>query len=386
MRGTIWKYYLFTFFVNLRFFSAILVPFFTQEAGLNLFQIQILQSWYMLWIFLLEVPTGLISDYFGRKYSLGLGAIFLTLAIAIFTLEPSYAFFFLAEALYALSIALMSGSDKAYLYDALDEEGKLHESKSNFGKSNSVALIGFLISGTLSGFIASSFGLKAPMILSVVPFMIAAVVILTSREPKKNKKGTRLTYHKILKEGVSYLYNHKILRVLAADAIIVSATAYFVFWLYPSLLKMLNVPLAYYGLVYVLLIGAQILVSINFTKLEKLFGSGRRFFQFGALVTGISFILAGLFPNPVTVLLFIIFAGGFGISRFELMNAYMNNNIASLERATILSFISMVRRTVLIFLNIFVGYFATKSLPITLIVLGCLSFIALFISKEEHFV
>lgn len=73
--NTIWKYYLFSFLRDFAFFSAVLIPFFTKWGGISMTQVQLLQSWFMLWIFIMEVPTGAIADFFGRKHSLCLGTI-----------------------------------------------------------------------------------------------------------------------------------------------------------------------------------------------------------------------------------------------------------------------------------------------------------------------
>ena len=63
VNSTISRYYAFVFFKDLAFFSAVLVPFFTDWGGINLTQVQILQSWFMFWMFILEIPTGAVADF-----------------------------------------------------------------------------------------------------------------------------------------------------------------------------------------------------------------------------------------------------------------------------------------------------------------------------------
>src|SRR5688572_28951228 len=60
------KNYVYAYFKNFAFFSAVLVPFFTDWGHITLFQVQILQSWFSVWVFLFEVPTGAIADKIGR--------------------------------------------------------------------------------------------------------------------------------------------------------------------------------------------------------------------------------------------------------------------------------------------------------------------------------
>ena len=56
-------------------FESVLVLFFTEWGGITLQQALILQSWFMGWMFLLEIPTGTVADYFGRKISLVLSQV-----------------------------------------------------------------------------------------------------------------------------------------------------------------------------------------------------------------------------------------------------------------------------------------------------------------------
>src|SRR5258708_34388272 len=90
MKKTIYQYYAFAFFRNLSFYSAVLIPFFTLWGHISLGQTQLLQSWSMLWIFLLEVPTGVIADRFGRKYALALGSIIVAVAVLIYGSLPYF--------------------------------------------------------------------------------------------------------------------------------------------------------------------------------------------------------------------------------------------------------------------------------------------------------
>lgn len=59
--------YLWRALMHMHFFAGVLVPFFTDWGGLSLNQMFLLQAWFFLWIFLLEVPTGALADKYGRR-------------------------------------------------------------------------------------------------------------------------------------------------------------------------------------------------------------------------------------------------------------------------------------------------------------------------------
>ncbi|EKD95279.1 MAG: major facilitator superfamily MFS_1, partial [uncultured bacterium] len=338
-------YYFYTFFRNFAFFAAVLVPFYTEWGGITLFQAQLLQSWFTFCVFALEVPTGAVADYFGRKYSLFLGAVAVGIGAIVYGLVPNFLIFILGEFIFALGIALMSGADNALIYDTLKNEKKEQESKKIFGQAYSFSMMGMLISAPLGGFIAFRYGLNYAMILTSVPYFFAAVLSLFLVEPKRKRElveGVR--YFQIIRSGILYFAKHSQLRLMALDAIIIASTGYFVIWLYQPVLLKLNIPITMFGLIHAAFVFSEIVVAANFVRLEKIAKSPENFLRLSVVLTALGFFIVGIFPSLWSVFLLIILAGGFGLTRFEYYSALMNKYINSTERATVLSAISMVRR------------------------------------------
>lgn len=373
MKSTVWRFYAYNFLRQLGFFSAVLVPFFTEWGGITLFQVQLLQSWFMLWIFLLEVPTGAIADFFGRKYSIALGAFVTAVGALVYGSAPRFELFLLGEFLMAMGFALSSGADQALLFDTLVESGREQESKRIFAKAHTFTLLGIMASAGIGGVIAKYMGLAAPMLLFSIPCILAAFIALSWREPNVHQGVTeQRRYGEILKQGFLFFYRHGALRLLALDAIVVSAGGYFVIWLYQPLLQQIHIPIYYFGIGHMIFTTAEILIAASFIRMTKLFGSGKNYFRYTALLTAIPFFIVILFPNIVTIGLFVILSGGFGMTRLELMSASMNAHIPSEHRATVLSSISMFRRFSLVLLNPLVGFMASKSLFGALFFVGLL--------------
>src|SRR5260221_9616471 len=91
MKSTLLRYYAFSALWNVLFISPLIVPFFTQWGHITLFQVQLLQSWYSLWFFLFEVPSGILADRVGRKYTMSIAAFIVALACLIYASIPNYA-------------------------------------------------------------------------------------------------------------------------------------------------------------------------------------------------------------------------------------------------------------------------------------------------------
>jgi MFS family permease len=384
MNKTINRYYLYKFLVDFSLFSAVLVPFFTKWGGITLLKVQFLQSWFMFWIFILEVPTGVIADYLGRKYSIALGAIMISIGALVYGSVPKFEIFLLGEFLFATAIALQSGADSALLYDSLKEANRKNESKKVFGRAYSIKMLGIFLSAPLGSMVANRFGLNAPMLLSAIPFLLAGIVVWTIKEPKRfEKTSEQKRYLEIAKKGIQYFRGHRVLRLLALNAVLVASAAYFVIWFYQPLLTKIGMPIIYFGWFHALLVAAEILISANFIRLEKWFKSSQRFLKFSAVITGLSFFLVAVYPHLITIILFIVLAGGFGLTRLELMSAHMNRFIPSEQRATILSSISMFKRFALVIFNPIVGLIADRSLGLALFLVSLLPLTVLLLKEVK---
>ncbi|HVF69770.1 MAG TPA: MFS transporter [Xanthomonadales bacterium] len=385
IRSMIWRYYAYSFFSTMIFFSAVLIPFFTKWGGLNLFQVQLLQSWFALWLFALDVPSGVIADRIGRKYTVSLGCLIFAAALLLYGSTPSFSIFLISEFLAALGLSLISGADEAILYEVLKENGLEQESKKYFGRANSFKMAGILV-GALSGsLIAGHFELNVPTLLSAIPLLIAGIIAWTFTEPKvHSKKLEKIDVIKNLKNGYVYLLRHKTLRLLALDMIVVWIAGYFVIWLYQPMLENAGVAIVYFGLFQALFVLAQIIVSHNFSFLEKVFGSAKSYLRFSAIVTGLAFILVAVIPNVLTILIFVLFAGGFGLSRRVLMSSYMNKFIPSEQRATVLSSVSTFGRLSIALVNPIVGLIATQSIQFAALFIGLLPLALFFFSPIEQ--
>jgi len=375
------KNYLYAFFKNFAFFSAVLVPFFTNWGGISLFQVQILQSWFSVWVFVLEVPTGAIADKIGRKHSITLGAITIAIATIVYGSIPSFYIFLLAEFLFAVGYALNSGADQALLYDTLKSQGREDESKKVLGVADALTLAGMMMAALMGSVIASRLGLNAPQYLTAIPMLIAASIAWSIPEPKVHTNSESKRYLDIVKQGFGTIRKNPVIRTLAFDSVVVSSAAYFVVWYYQPFMEKLGIPIIYFGLAHAILIGSEILVSSNFARLEKILGVGKAYLRNSAILVTSVFLLAALYQHWVTLLLLIIIGGGVGYTRATYITAIANKHIDSSSRATTLSSIGMIRRLALVPLNPAIGYLAGRSLPLAFVVISLFPLSSLFINE-----
>ncbi|MBT5023053.1 MFS transporter [Candidatus Woesearchaeota archaeon] len=394
-QANIWKLYLFQFFMSLHFMGGVLVPFYLDWGGISFTQIMILQSVFVFSIFLLEIPTGAVADFFGRKTSIVLGALITAISAFVYTSYPSFYVFLVGEFMWALGFALLSGAHEALVYDSLKKIKKENTSKKIFGKMQSLSLIGLMISAPIGSIIAVKFGLRYAFMAIGIPMFISFIIALTIKEPivkkiNSNKKNNqkRPSYLKTITEGINYFRKHRILKILAFDMISVSTLAFFVIWTYQPLLTTLGIHLIYFGIVHSAITGIQIPVLNGFDKLEKLVRSKKRYLFLSALITGIGMIIMGVSKYVPLTIFAILLVSAFGLSRQTLFNNYLNKYIESHNRATVLSSISMMSKLSRAIAYPIIGLLVEQSLTMTLVILGFALIIVSLISKveEEHLI
>ncbi|MFH2020786.1 MAG: MFS transporter [archaeon] len=379
--NNITKLYFFNFFRHLHFMSAVLVPFFLTWGGITYLQMMFLQSWFVIWITILEVPTGTIADHFGRKTSIILGVFINAFAAFIYALFPSYYLFLLAEFLWAVSFTLVSGADEALLYDSLKEMKKEKESKKILGRYGSSALLGIVIAAPIGSFIAR-YGLQYPTMAIVIPMFIAGLIGLTIREPKFKREQEN--YFDTLFKGINYFLRHKELKILAFDSISISVISFMIIWTYQPKLLELGFALTMLGFVASASTIFEIIFQNNFENLEKLFGSRKNYLFFSAISLGIAFIGLALTRQIWIAVILIVMIFAVGFTRRNLISNYMHKYIESKNRATVISSVSMLDGLGRAIVYPLVGILAGISLQLCLLVLGSIAIIFSIFSRVEE--
>ncbi len=362
--------YVFQFCMSMHFIGGVLVPFFTEWGHLSLTQVMLVQSWFMLWIFILEVPTSTIADKYGRKFSVTLGSIALLAAVIVYSSFPSLAVFLAGEFLWALSGALISGAENALVYDMLKAAGRESESKRVYGKIGISFRLAILIAAPIGSIIAMYIGLRETMLYMAVPTACGVVAILLIKEPADGRTLVHRDYRAILFKGLKNFAHNKPLKRLAANMIGVALVSYGVIWLYQVKLASIGVPIEYFGIVHASIVASEALVISGFHRLEGFLRSKRRLLMLTSAVLGGSFVVLAFVNDVVPVVIAILLAGGFGMSRFTLFDSYFNKHIPSEERATTLSTISMFRTFGQAAFNPLLGVIMDWSQPCTFVILG----------------
>ncbi len=369
-RANVRRVYAWKLLTSLHFFTGVLIPFFTQWGGITLQQVLWIQSWFMLWIVALEIPTGAFADRHGRRASMLCATFCLIAAVGYYATHRGFAHFLVAEFLWAAASAFASGADEALAYDSLkaaDEEGA---SKKALARLGTAEIFAISIAAPVGSLVASRYGLRAPMALGLIPYFIAIPVALSLREAPRVAPQERPGYWAVMTGGARYFATHKILRALAFDSVTVWALSFMTIWLYQPRLQELGVPLVFFGFVTAGATLFQAAVLLNVSVFERFFGGPRRYLLWSALIPGACYLTLAFARAPLIVAALIVLVPGFGLSRSVLINNYMHKHVDSERRATVLSAASMARQLFTACVYPVVGWAAQKSLTWTFAGLG----------------
>lgn len=189
------------------FFSLLLwIPIFYEyqkRIGLNDVQIFTIQSIYYTVFCLLEIPTGVLADALGYRFSMRFGAIILVFANALPIFFLNYASFLLHFILIALSRSLISGASSAYLYDGLRAQGASStEYKAIEGNSRSYGLVGKVLIWPFIGYLME-WKFSLPYTLTTIGSVLAVVcafMLPPDQRPLEPESGKKSKGFGLLKE------------------------------------------------------------------------------------------------------------------------------------------------------------------------------------------
>ncbi|MBW2995996.1 MFS transporter [Candidatus Woesearchaeota archaeon] len=350
----IWKYYIFVFLKNMNLIVPIFMLFFL-ENGLSLTQAMFLITIACVMGLVLEIPSGVFADLWGRKGSMILGALCLIGGYFIRAASTSFIEFAGSMVILATGAAFISGADKAMIYDSLKEIKKEHLYKKIAGTENFFASGGMAIGSLIGGSIAI-FGLRKAHYAMLIPMGLLLLISFTFKEPEMYKKVIKRNYLGHLKEGVIFSFTHKRVRNLILFSGLMIGLMMTSHMFYQPYMKQIGVPLEAFGVLYLLFLGVAAVSAKGAYKIEKKLGEKKSIIMI-PLLLALQLFLIGKFSFYNAFLFLFIGEFIWGFNRPILAN-YINEHVESYHRATVLSVNAMGHKIVWAIAAPLIGLFA----------------------------
>jgi MFS family permease len=329
---------------------------FLLDAGLSNLEAFAANAFFTAGMVLFEVPTGIVADTVGRRASYLLGTVTLSASTLLYVLlwqvEAPFWQWAVVSILLGLGFTFFSGAVEAWLVDALTATGFTGEMESVFARGQVVSGAAMLTGSVAGGFIAQQTSLGVPFVLRGLILVVMFVVAFTFMHDigfTPEKGGRPLTeVRNVASASIEYGWRVPAVKWLMVESLFTGGVGFYAFYaLQPYLLELYGDPEAYQiaGLVAAIVAGAQILGGVVAPTIRRLFHRRTSALIATAAVSVSTLGLIGIVENFWVVIGGIVVWGLMFAASMPIRQTYLNGLIPSRQRATILSFDSLMDST-----------------------------------------
>jgi len=329
---------------------------FLLDAGLSNLEAFAANAFFTAGMVLFEVPTGIVADTAGRRLSYLLGTVTLSASTLLYVLlwqvQAPFWQWAVVSILIGLGFTFFSGAVEAWLVDALTASGFTGEMESVFGRGQIVSGVAMLVGSVAGGFIAQQAGLGVPFVLRGLILLVMFVVAFRLMHDigfTPERGGRPLAeMRKVAAASIEHGWRVPSVRWLMVESLFTGGVGFYAFYaLQPYLLELYGDPEAYQiaGLVAAIVAGAQIVGGVLAPRIRRLFHRRTSALIATAGLGVLALVLIGVVENFWGVLTLIVAWGLLFAASTPIRQTYLNGLIPSRQRATILSFDSLMDST-----------------------------------------
>jgi MFS family permease len=326
---------------------------FLLDAGLSNAEAFAANAFFAAGQVLFEIPTGVVADTRGRRFSFLLGAATLLVSTLLYLwmwqIEAPFIGWALASALLGLGFTFFSGATEAWLVDALTETGYEGDLETVFGRAQVVGGGAMLVGSVLGGVVAQLTDLGVPYLIRAALLGVTLVVAWSFMRdigftPDRSASPVRAV-RTVLDGAVDGGLRNRPVRWLMLAAPFTTGVGFYAFYaLQPYLLELFGDPSAYgiAGLAAAIVAGTQMIGGWSVRWVRRLFTRRTDAMLVLAVIGVAALVLLGVMPFfVVAVALLVLWALASAIEE-PIRRAFLNALIPSQQRATVLSFDSLI--------------------------------------------
>jgi MFS family permease len=326
---------------------------FLLDAGLSNLEAFAANAFFTAGMLIFEIPTGVVADTVGRRASYLIGTVTLAVTTALYWLlwvwESPFWAWAVVSVLLGLGFTFFSGAVDAWLVDALTATGYSGSLETVFGRAQIVGGIAMLSGSVLGGVIAQFTDLGVPFLVRaavlVVMFVVAALLMrdigFTPDRSENPLQATRTVFRASVRYGLG---NPPVRWLMLASPFTAGVGIYVFYALQPYLLELWGDEEAYTvaGLAAALLSGAAIVGGAIAPWVRKLFRRRTSSILLATVSSAVVLLGLGLVRNFWVAIALVAVWGIASAIDDPVHRAYLNDMIPSKQRATVLSFDSLM--------------------------------------------
>ena len=326
---------------------------FLLDAGLTNLEAFTANAFFTAGMVLFEVPTGVVADGWGRRASFLLGTVTLAASTYLYYLlwqlsAPFWAWA-VVSVLLGLGFTFFSGAVEAWLVDALHFSAYEGDLETVLGRGQMVSGIAMLVGSAAGGVIAQATNLGVPFLMRVgvllamfaVAFLLMHDVGFTPERSPHPLQATRAVLTASIDGG---LKNPPVRYIMLAAPFSAGVGIYVFYALQPFLLELFGDPRAYSiaGLAAAIVAGAQVVGGWLAPTLRRLVRKRTTVLVATSALGGLILMALGFTRLFWVALLLLTLWALVTAAATPVRQAYLNDMISSKQRATVLSFDSLM--------------------------------------------
>jgi MFS family permease len=326
---------------------------FLLDAGLSNLEAFAANAFFTAGMVVFEVPTGIVADTVGRRASYLLGTVTLIVTtlgyVVLWEIHGPFVAWAVVSMLLGLGFTFFSGATEAWLVDALRATGYEGTLEAVLGRGQIVTGAAMLTGSVAGGFIAQATNLAVPFVVRAVVLVAAFVLAFTLMRDvgfaPRRSVGLVREVRRIAGESIDLGWRRPPVKwIMVASPFTAGVSVYAFYALQPYLLELSGHPRAYgiAGLAAAIVAGAQIAGGLAAPWIRNRFRHRTSALLAATAASALTMLLVGLLDRFWVVLGLTVLWGLLFAAASPIRQAYLNGMIPSQQRATILSFDSML--------------------------------------------
>jgi MFS family permease len=326
---------------------------FLLDAGLSNFEAFAANAYFTAGMVLFEIPTGVVADRWGRRASFLCGTLTLAattgLYVLLWQLQSAFVWWAIVSVLLGLGFTFFSGATEAWLVDALTATSFDGQLEGVFSRGQ-VIMGAMTLSGSVAGgFLAQLTNLGVPYLVRtaiLIGMFVLALIMMHDLGFTPARGGRPVAeVKKIVHSSVEHGLKVPAVRAIMLAGMFTGGIEIYVYYaLQPHLLNLWGNQTAYgiAGLAAAVIAGAQMVGGLLTPRIRRAFRRRTSALLVLAALGVAMLALIGLADNFWVVLVLITLWELMSYAGLPIREAYLNGMIPSQQRATILSFDSLI--------------------------------------------
>lgn len=336
----LWTFYTVAFLIGFTDLIGAYFVIYFLDKGFSSSQFSIFWSMLFFAPVFLEIPTGAVADYFGRKFSSILGIFLLAIGSFIVPSVNSFPILILLFFIWGGASTLISGAYEAWVVDLLRKKKKEHLIDEYYSKDNFIRNIGQICAPLIAVGLLLFYSMNIFWYVQGTGFIFSGLILLFFgkeyfKKPKWNLKKAYVTLIKNTKFSLKYCKNHYIIFWLIIGSMFFTVTMSLIMIIWQPLFKSLSIDVKFFGIIYSVMAVMGAVAGLFTKKIKSKFNKIKHFLIFNTTLLAICLLLFYFTKSISLSIILFVLVDIFATWKYIAHPVFFQKHVPSKQRATI---------------------------------------------------